>query len=267
MKARFSTTRKIVKGLSIVLLMVPAYLKNDSIWLGNYLSSHFFSVPLTDPLVVIEVTLASKEVIAGLLLSAVPLVLAAAILGRVFCSYICPLNTVLEMTAYIKKPPQLFVRNDWQPFALLGVFLAAATVFSLPLFTIFSPIGMISRAFTAGIGMEVIIVGLLVIAEWFYNQKFWCRRICPAGALYGLLSRFRILRIRIAAGSCSQCGECRRHCSMRVDVGKSSLLDIMNCTNCGQCVDVCKAKAAVFDWKIRRKGGTATDELITSVKR
>lgn len=267
MKSRFSTARKIVQGLFLVLLMVPAYLKNDSIWLGNYLSSHFFSIPLTDPLTAIEVTLSTQEVIAGLLFSAVPLVLAAAILGRVFCSYICPLNTVLEIAAYIKKPPQLSVRNDWQPFALLGVFLAAATVFSLPLFTIFSPIGMISRVFTSGIGIEVIIIGLLVIAEWFYNQKFWCRRICPAGALYGLLSRFRLLRIRIAAGSCSQCGECRRHCSMHVEVGKSSLLDIMNCTNCGQCVDVCKAKAAAFDWRIPKKGGTTTDEFITSAKR
>lgn len=267
MRAPVSACRRIIQCLAIVVLVAPAYLRSDSLWLGNYLSSRLFQVPLTDPLTAAEVTLATKTFIAGLLLSALPLLLAAAVLGRIFCGWICPLNTVLEMAAYIKPPPQHSVRKDWQPFALLGVLLAAAAIFSIPFFTIVSPIGVISRVFTAGIGPEMIGIGLLVSAEWFGNQKFWCRRLCPAGALYGLLSCFRLLRVRIATEACTQCGDCHQHCSMRVNVGSSALLDVMNCTNCGQCVAVCQAKAAAFDWRIRRKGGTKTDELITSVKR
>lgn len=266
MAVSFSVIRRSVQCLAFMLLIVPQYIRNDALWLGNYLSSHLLGIPLSDPLAVLEVTLASKEIIVGLLISAIPLVLAAIILGRVFCSWVCPLNTVLEIAAYIKKPPHIPVKKDWQPFILMGILLAVSTVISLPIFTIVSPIGIVSRAFAFGIGLEVIAIGLLIAIEWFYSEKFWCRRICPAGALYGLLSRYRLLGVSIAADACTNCGECYKYCGMRVDVGSSRPLEIMNCTNCGQCVDVCEKKAATFDWKILKKGGTDKDEIITGTE-
>ena len=265
MRVRISTCRRMVQCLAMLPLLGPVHLGGATIWTGNYLSSHLLSVPLTDPLVAAEVTVATRNIVGGLLLSAIPLVLTAAILGRIFCSWVCPLNTVLEAAAYLKKPYERAVRKDSQPFILLGIFLIMSAALSLPLFTILSPIGMITRFFSFGIGAEFIFIGLLVAVEWFYNQKLWCRRICPAGALYALLSRYRLLRIGVS-GACNQCNECHRRCSMKVDVGSESPMEIMSCTNCGLCVDVCSTKAVAFHWKTTKKGGTDTDELITSAK-
>ena len=53
----------------------------------------------------------------------------------------------------------------------------------------------------------------LVVAAERVDRRFWCRALCPLGALYGLLARFSLLRRRPTA-LCPDCGDCTEICKM-----------------------------------------------------
>ncbi|SDF54699.1 4Fe-4S binding protein [Sporolituus thermophilus] len=266
MRLDIKILRKLIQFSAVGILTLPLWWPGNPIWLGTYLSSRFFGVAFTDPLAALEVMLASREFIWPLFWSVLPLVAVAIVLGRIFCSWICPLNTVFELAAAIRKPARK-LENGWQPYLLLGGFVLLAGAVSLPVFTMMSPIGILSRALVLGTGLEIIVPILLVALELVYAQKTWCKKACPVGALYGILSRFRILRLKMDDAKCNNCGACYSTCSMGVDVGSAKPLDIMNCTNCGDCIGVCPNDAINYCWFARQKGGAIKDESFTSDSR
>lgn len=83
----------------------------------------------------------------------------------------------------------------------------------------------------------VLFIGVLA-SEWM-AQRWWCRSLCPAGALLGLCSRLRVWRRRVDE-SCVQCRQCARRCPM----GAIPLADVtatspLGCTVCLECLDHC----------------------------
>ncbi|SDD57554.1 4Fe-4S binding protein [Sporomusa acidovorans] len=265
MKVR--SARRTVQLLAFLLLLLPFVWPANRLWFGTYLSSQAAGIALTDPLSAIEVILAGRLIWWPLIGSVIPLVITALLLGRVFCSWICPLNTVLEWAAVIKAPKVRGTRNGWLPFGILALFLLAAVLTSLPLFTILSPIGILSRAIAVGAGLEFLFIVALVALEWLYDRKAWCRNLCPVGALYGLLGKWRPVSIGIDHSRCLRCQQCSNACSMRVAVGSGKLLDQLTCTNCGDCVDACAAKAVSFTWKNKQKGGAVQRESMEGITR
>jgi ferredoxin-type protein NapH len=251
--------RKFVQLGVLILLLLPGLLPGNVVWLGTFLSSHFLTIPLTDPLAALEVMLAAREFIWPLFLSAVPLLLVSVIMGRVFCGWVCPLNTVLEMVALVTKP-QHMTKPLWQPYWFLGAVLILSAVAGLPLFTLISPIGIVSRALVFGAGIELALILLLIFIELFYGRKFWCRKICPVGALYSIVGRYRPLKIELDDSKCIQCGKCYQQCSMGVNVGSNRPQELRSCISCGECTDVCGEKAVGFAWKLPRKGGAIRNE-------
>lgn len=259
--------RRIVQLLAFALLVLPLIWSANSVWFGTYLSSQAAGFALTDLLAAIEVMLAGKMFWWPLVGSMMPLLIATLLLGRVFCSWICPLNTVFELAASIKPPRVRRTRNGWMPFRILVLFLLAALLTSLPLFTILSPIGILSRAVAFGSGLELLFVVSLVALEWLYDRKAWCRNLCPVGALYGLLGKWRLVMIGIDRANCLNCHKCKNACTMQVDVGSRKPLAQLTCTNCGDCVDACAAKAVYFTWKNKQKGGTVQHEFVEGITR
>ncbi len=61
-------------------------------------------------------------------------------------------------------------------------------------------------ALTLAIFVSILALGLL-------SRRFWCRNLCPLGALLGLFSRLSLLRRR-TENACSKCNRCVRECSM-----------------------------------------------------
>ncbi|EGO62743.1 ferredoxin-type protein, NapH/MauN family [Acetonema longum DSM 6540] len=259
--------RRVVQLTAAGLMTAPGWWPDNPVWLGTYISSRFCGIALTDPLAALEVAIAGKAVVWPLLWSAVPLILAAAVLGRIFCGWICPLNTAFEIAGSFRRKPQRALAGNWQPYWLLGGFLTASALIGLPVFTLISPIGILSRTIAFGAGFEAVFVVFLVCLELWYSRKAWCKKVCPVGALYGLLSRFRRCRISLDTARCTRCGACYAACGMGVDIGSPGKLAVMNCSNCGDCIAACPEHAVSYQWIKRRKGGAAKHEPFESHSR
>jgi MauM/NapG family ferredoxin protein len=97
-------------------------------------------------------------------------------------------------------------------------------------------------------------VGLLFLGILFLNRirpRFWCRILCPLGALLGLASRFSILRLEKDADKCTDCGLCTKHCQGAASPAPGRAWEGAECVTCFNCFDLCPADALAFRFKWR----------------
>jgi len=76
-------------------------------------------------------------------------------------------------------------------------------------------------------------------------QNFWCRYLCPYGALLGLVSFTGPLRIRRSEQACIDCAKCAKVCPSTLPVDKLVTIKSAECTGCLECVAVCPAEGAL----------------------
>jgi MauM/NapG family ferredoxin protein len=84
------------------------------------------------------------------------------------------------------------------------------------------------------------LIGLIFLAVLFANRfmpRFWCRVVCPLGALLGLLSFGPLLRIRRDVDRCNDCKKCLAHCHGGCD--PHAALRTSECHLCMNCVEDC----------------------------
>jgi len=187
--------------------------------------------------------------------------LAMAFLFRkAFCGWLCPIGTLSEYLWLAGR--KLFGRNFHLPrwldiplrglkYLLLGFFVWAVSFMSAGAIAAFmrSPYGVIADVkmlnFFRHIGQTgLIVLAVLVIASVFL-QNFWCRYLCPYGALLGLASLFSPLRIWRNATACIDCEKCAKACPSVLPVDKLVSIKSAECTGCLECVAVCPAKGAL----------------------
>ncbi len=83
-----------------------------------------------------------------------------------------------------------------------------------------------------------VIMGVLVVGGMLF-PGFWCRGLCPYGALLGLFSLFSPLAVRRDAESCTGCQRCSRVCPSRIIVHKKTRISGPECVGCTKCTGVC----------------------------
>jgi polyferredoxin len=76
-------------------------------------------------------------------------------------------------------------------------------------------------------------------------QNFWCRYLCPYGALLGLSSVFSPFRIRRNESACIDCAKCAKACPSALPVDKLVTIKSAECTGCLECVAVCPSAGAL----------------------
>lgn len=190
----------------------------------------------------------------------VTFVAIAFLFRKAFCSWLCPVGTLSEYLWQLGK--KIFRRNfrinRWidvplrgLKYMLLGFFVWAVSTMAPPDITAFmrSPYGIIADVkmlnFFRFLGMTgVIILGSLVVASIFV-QNFWCRYLCPYGALLGLTSLFSPMRIRRNEQACIDCAKCAKACPSVLPVDKLITIKSAECTGCLECVAVCPAQGAL----------------------
>jgi MauM/NapG family ferredoxin protein len=91
-----------------------------------------------------------------------------------------------------------------------------------------------------------------ILALELYRPRFWCRALCPLGALFGLLDRFGLARRRVVEPSCTRCGKCVRACPTDAIPADPLVTAPSECTLCLNCSDACPEDAIRF-WG-REKG-------------
>jgi polyferredoxin len=92
--------------------------------------------------------------------------------------------------------------------------------------------------------VAAVTIGVLVVLSIFI-QNFWCRYLCPYGALLGLFSTVSPLRIRREPDNCIDCGKCAKACPSSLPVDKLVHIRSAECTACLECVAICPAEGAL----------------------
>lgn len=184
------------------------------------------------------------------------------IFGKSFCSWICPIGFISETVGDFgeKIYKKLFKRTLYIPrfldyilrslkYLLLGFFVFSIffsmTVFSLKMF-LDSPYNLVADVkmylFFANISaFSLYVISFLFIASIFI-RNFWCRYLCPYGALLGIISFFSPTRIKRNTETCIDCSLCSKACPSRIKVDKVKTVISDECSMCLSCVDACPVK-------------------------
>jgi len=194
----------------------------------------------------------------------------AFLFRKAFCSWLCPVGTISE---YLWRLGHKLFRKTFQlprwadiplrglKYLLLGFFVWAVSSMSAHAVEAFmrSPYGVITDVkmldFFRFIGETgLIVVGILVVASTLV-QNFWCRYLCPYGALLGLAAIFSPMRIRREASACIDCGKCRKACPSHLAVDQLVSIKSAECTGCLECVAACPAQGAlkITPWKVAER--------------
>ncbi|MBF0425758.1 MAG: 4Fe-4S binding protein [Magnetococcales bacterium] len=189
-------------------------------------------------------------------------------LGRFFCSWVCPLGILNQATSHLlrrRRPIDAYRENDYRPiFRLKYYLLAGLLVFALfgGLQTgLLDPIALLVRSFAVSVLPALhgkatplyqhqpyfhggILIALILIAIILANRfmtRFWCRVLCPLGALLGVLALRAPLRIRRDVDRCTACSRCLEHCQGASD--PHAELRVSECHLCMNCIEACSEGA------------------------
>ncbi|MBN1342532.1 MAG: 4Fe-4S dicluster domain-containing protein [Phycisphaerae bacterium] len=124
-----------------------------------------------------------------------------------------------------------------------------------------TPIGVAwfgdARLHQIGWVIGMIFLGLLVMAPVIF--RFFCRTLCPLGALLGVLSRFGLWRIERDRQACTDCGLCRAHCEGACD--PDGELRVAECMVCFNCLDDCPHQAISFRFMPAREHHVVSPDM------
>ncbi len=179
--------------------------------------------------------------------------------GRFFCGYLCSFGAMQELFAFasrkmIPRKKRIPAKADrilkFLKYAVLFAIVLFVWVLQLPVDSSFSPWGvfgmlvsgngsvMLSAIPTVGFA---ILVAILIAS--FFVERFFCRYLCPLGALFTPASKGRLFRIRRKGSVCSGCAQCSRACAMGIQVHENDRVTSGECIDCMRCMGVCTPEA------------------------
>ena len=175
-----------------------------------------------------------------------------------FCSWLCPVGTLSE--AFGKLGKRLFGRNFaiWRP---LDLTLRGAKYLLLLFFVKLILVDMPAQALSAfldapywavsdvrmlyfftRISVTTVVVLAILTGLSFLYMNFWCRYLCPYGALLGLMSMLSPWKIRRDTAACTGCRGCSAACPAALPVHSSEVICSPECSGCLSCVTHCPEK-------------------------
>jgi polyferredoxin len=185
----------------------------------------------------------------------------SSLFRKAFCSWLCPIGTLSESLWRVGR--RLVGRNYVLPrwldiplrglkYLLLGFFLWAITSMSAEAIAGFmrSPYGLVADVkmlnFFRHLGATAAIVLTILGLASLIVQNFWCRYLCPYGALLGLASLFGPTRVRRDSKACIDCSKCAAACPAALPVDRLLSVQSAECTGCLECIAACPARDALW---------------------
>jgi polyferredoxin len=184
----------------------------------------------------------------------------AFLFRKSFCSWVCPVGFLSELLARFGR--WSFGRNFrlWRwldvplrglKYLLMAFFVGSVLTMSQGALAEFmsSPYNRVADVkmglfFVELSRVGIIVLGTLVLGSVFV-QGFWCRYLCPYGALLGLFSWRSPAKVSRVSASCVDCGLCDKACMARLPVSQLDAVNKIECTGCMDCVAVCPVPNAL----------------------
>ncbi|MEI8658481.1 MULTISPECIES: quinol dehydrogenase ferredoxin subunit NapH [Vibrio] len=254
---RFLILRRISQFSIIALFMAgPTW----GIFKGNLSSSTLFDViPFTDPLLLLQ-TIAAGHLpeFTAILGALIVVALYAVIAPRVFCAWVCPLNIVTDLAAWLRRKLNVKASYSWPKslrYWLIPVLLIGSAISGSALWVWIDPVSALHRGLIFGMGAGWMLIVLVFLLDLLLVEHGWCGHLCPLGATYGIIGKQSIMRVTATdRNACTKCMDCFNVCPepqvLREPLkdGDIRVMD-QDCISCGRCIDVCSEK--VFEFKTR----------------
>lgn len=199
--------------------------------------------------------------LAGGFLLVLAILVVTLQIGRFYCAVVCPMGVFQDIFIWVhkllfgKKHPYRYRKpQNWLRYTVLALFVVAMLVGLNSIAVLIAPYSAYARMVTglhaSGLVQWIAIATLVVIGMLSFTMgRMWCNTMCPVGSLLSLLSRYRLIGIRIDADKCAGCRKCEKGCkAMCIDVDNKKV-DSSRCVNCFNCLSECKAGAISFSMK------------------
>lgn len=105
----------------------------------------------------------------------------------------------------------------------------------------------LNQTFEQGFLLSLLFFGIALLN--ISKERFWCRYLCPAGALLGLLSRWNVGKVRIDEEKCTKCNLCTLHCETQANPYPNEEWRSSECVYCYTCAAICPTSAVSFPVK------------------
>ena len=195
-----------------------------------------------------------SEQIGNILLVAAVFIVTA-LWGRFFCGFICSFGALQDLLwragKHIVKRPLIGEKADrvlkYLKYAVLLFIVIGVWTFGLGSGVTWSPwavFGMYASPFKGFPAQAMFLsVGgallLLTVIGSLLVERFFCKYLCPLGALFALASRFRVFRIKKPSSACGGCKLCTRSCAMSIPLYKHDEVRSGECIDCMKCTSAC----------------------------
>ena len=229
---------------------------------------------------ILSSTFRFDEQAANILLLAVVFIVTA-VWGRFFCGFICSFGALQDLLwlggrnlpfrpvfsqkvdrvlKYLKYAVLLFIvigvwtfgitgDTVWSPWTIFGMY--ASPWKGVPSQAMFLSVG--------GLLLLLTIIGSLLI------ERFFCKYLCPLGALFTLASHFRVFKLKRDSASCSgSCRVCSRKCSMSIPLYQYDKVRSGECIDCMKCTTAC-ARGNINAEPVAAVSGTLAAAAIAGV--
>ena len=249
-KYRFLISRRVIQTL-LLLLFVGANYFGWKILTGNYSSALVFGkFYFADPYAVLQTLFSGFLVSLDIAIGALIVIgFYALIGGRAFCSWVCPMNLVTDLAAWLRarlglsNKNQQFLINRKTRYFILVMGLVLSFFIGTAAFEIINPISMLYRGIVFGFGFGWAAVSLIFIFDLLIIENGWCGYLCPLGAFYSFTGRYSLIKIDHKLENCTKCMKCIVICPesqvLSIIGKKSGQIISGECTNCGRCIEVC----------------------------
>lgn len=181
--------------------------------------------------------------------------LITALWGRFFCGFLCSFGMLQELLFFfsrralfkkVRVPERFDAVMKYLKYGILAFITAGVWILALPVDSSWNPWGVfgmlvsgnlsvVSRAIpTAGF-----VLLLTIAAGSLFVERFFCRYLCPLGALFVMVSGKRLYKVRRRSDTCTNCGLCTRTCSMGIHIPEKDAVVSGECIQCMQCLAIC----------------------------
>ena len=227
---------------------------------GNTWSGTFWGLKISDPLAVLGQSVAGWSIHWPFALTALIPLIVTLLFGRVFCGWICPATFIYELNSSLAAwlhwagINTTLLPAHWHfdrrlKYLVLAFGLVLSAVSGASLVAGIYPPAIIGRELyyavaLGGFGVGSAIFFGTLLFDLLVARRGFCRYICPGGALYSLVGRYRLLRIRRVVETCNDCEKCTAVCEFELDPMRDGFGQ--ECNNCTACIAICPTDALTF---------------------